>query len=148
VPASPEVLSWLISFFIVCKFWLNHHHLLVFGRHATYVMVWLNAILFMFQSFVLSPTALMGEYPTNPLPVSLFGVMTINTLLFIALQRYIMSNLVKPELLGEKATYLTPKSVVGVLSYSSGAAAAWFNLQLALVLYAITPLFFITSPRR
>ena len=31
----PKFLSWLISFPIVCKFWLNHHHLLTFARHAT-----------------------------------------------------------------------------------------------------------------
>ncbi|MGC4051485.1 MAG: TMEM175 family protein [Paludibaculum sp.] len=23
---APKFLSWLISFIIVCKFWLNHHH--------------------------------------------------------------------------------------------------------------------------
>ena len=36
-------------------------------------MVWLNSIFLMFQSFIPFPTALIGEYPTNPLAVSLFG---------------------------------------------------------------------------
>src|SRR6266571_5848164 len=70
----PKFLSWLISFIIVCKFWLNHHHLLTFARHATYGMIWLNAILLMGQSFIPFPTAMMGEHPTNPLAVSIFGV--------------------------------------------------------------------------
>lgn len=144
----PKFLSWLISFIIVCKFWLNHHRLLAFARHATYGMVWLNSIFLMFQSFIPFPTALMGEYPTNPLAVSLFGVvMTVNTLLFIALQSYIMRNLVKPEMADAKIPRLTRKSLVGVFSYLLGVAAAWFNHQLAFVLYAITPLFFITPPR-
>src|SRR5256886_11672370 len=69
----PKFLSWLISFVIVCKFWLNHHHLLTFARHATYGMVWLNSIFLMGQAFIPFPTALMGEYPTNPLAESLFG---------------------------------------------------------------------------
>jgi TMEM175 potassium channel family protein len=30
----PKLLSWLISFIIVCKFWLNHHHILGLARHA------------------------------------------------------------------------------------------------------------------
>src|SRR6266536_3969502 len=46
VDLVPKFLSWLISFVIVCKFWLNHHHLLTFARHATYGMVWLNSIFF------------------------------------------------------------------------------------------------------
>ena len=31
----PKLLNWLISFVIVCKFWLNHHHVL--GLAATTV---------------------------------------------------------------------------------------------------------------
>ncbi len=40
----PKFLSWLISFIIVCKFWLNHHHILGLARHADYGMVWLTSI--------------------------------------------------------------------------------------------------------
>ena len=35
----PKFLSWLISFIIVCKFWLNHHHVLALARHADYALV-------------------------------------------------------------------------------------------------------------
>jgi uncharacterized membrane protein len=68
-----KFLSWLISFIILCKFWLNHHHILGLARHADYGMVWLNSIFLMFQSFIPFPTAMMGEYATNPLAVSMFG---------------------------------------------------------------------------
>ena len=144
----PKFLSWLISFVIVCKFWLNHHHLLTFARHATYGMVWLNSIFLMGQAFIPFPTALMGEYPTNPLAVSLFGaVMAVNTLLFIALHSYIIGNLLKPELVSAVVPHLTRKSFVGVVSYLLGAAATLFNVHVAFVLYALTPLFFITPPQ-
>lgn len=66
----PKLLSWLISFIILAKFWLNHHHVLNMARHFNYAAVWLNAIFLMTQSFVPFPTALMGEYPENPLAVS------------------------------------------------------------------------------
>ena len=47
-------------------------------------MIGLNSIFLMGQAFISFPTALMGEYPTNALAVSLFGVvMALNTLLFI-----------------------------------------------------------------
>src|SRR5438105_9435024 len=93
VDLAPKFLSWLISFIIVCKFWLNHHHLLTFARHATYGLVWLNSIFLMAQAFIPFPTALMGEYSMNALAVGLLGiVMAANTLLFIALQSYIIRN--------------------------------------------------------
>src|SRR6266480_2436222 len=76
VDLGPKFLSWLISFIIVCKFWLNNHHLLSFTRHATYGMIWLNSVFLMGQAFIPFPTALMGEYPMNPLAVSLFGAVS------------------------------------------------------------------------
>jgi uncharacterized membrane protein len=143
----PRFVSWLISFVIVCKFWLNHHHLLAQARHATYGMVWLNSIFLMFQSLVPFPTALMGEYPGNPLAVSLFGVvMALNTLLFIALHAYILKSLLKPELVGTQDPHVIGKSFVGVVSYLLGVAAAWVNVEAAFVVYALTPLFFIVPP--
>ena len=143
----PKFLSWLISFVIVCKFWLNHHHILGLARHADYAMVWLNSIFLMFQSFVPFPTAMMGEYPTNPVAVTGFGVvMAFNTLLFVALQAYILRNLLKPELAGTQDPRFVRKSFVGVGSYLLGAAAAWFSVHLAFALYRLTPLFFIVPP--
>ena len=143
----PKFLSWLISFIIVCKFWLNHHHVLGLARHANYSMVWLNSIFLMFQSFIPFPTAMMGEYATNPLAVSLFGVvMAVNTLLFMALHAYILRHLIKPDLANAQDPHIIRKSFVGVLSYLIGAAVAWLSLHAAFLIYLLTPLFFIVPP--
>ena len=144
----PKFLSWLISFVIVCKFWLNHHHILALARSADYAMVWLNSLFLMGQSFIPFPTALMGEYAANPLAVTAFGVvMAVNTLLFIALHRYILVHLAKPELAGTEDPHVIQKSFVGVASYLVGAAVAWFSADAAFVVYLLTPLFFIVPPR-
>jgi len=143
----PKLISWMISFVIVCKFWLNHHHILSLARHADYAMVWLNSIFLMFQSFVPFPTALMGEYAANPLGVSLFGmVMAFNTLLFMVLHAYILRNLIRPELAGTQDPNIIPKSFIGVASYLAGAALAWVNVHAGFAVYALTPLFFIVPP--
>lgn len=141
----PKFLSWLISFIIVCKFWLNHHHLLRLARHADYAMVWLNSIFLMFQSLVPFPTALLGEFPQNPLAVGLFGiVMAFNTLLFMLLYSYILRNLLDPEMAGTEDPHIIRKSFIGPLSYLAGASLAWLSTELAFALYFLTPLFFIT----
>lgn len=144
----PKFLSWLISFIIICKFWLNHHHVLGLARHANYGLVWLNSIFLMCQSFVPFPTAMLGEYATNPLAVSLFGaVMAINTLLFMALHAYILRNLIKPEFADTQDPHAVRKAFVGPLSYLLGVAAAWVSVHAAFVIYLLTPLFYIT-PRQ
>jgi len=146
----PKFLSWLISFIIVCKFWLSHHHVLGLARHANYAMVWLNALFLMFQSFVPFPTALMGEYPGNPLAVAFFGiVMAFNTMLFMLLHRYVLRHLLKPEMEGTQDPHVILKSWIGVASYLLGSASAWWLVMpLAYVFYALTPLFFIVPPSR
>lgn len=143
----PKLLSWLISFIIVCKFWLNHHHILAKARHANYAMVWLNSLFLMTQSFVPFPTALMGEYPRNPLAVSVFGVvMTINTLVFMVLHRYIVRHLLKPELASQEDPQALRKSLVAPASYLAGVALAWLDVRLAFLAYMLTPLFYIVPP--
>jgi uncharacterized membrane protein len=147
VELAPKFLSWLISFVLVCKFWLNHHHVLGLARHANYAMVWLNSIFLMGQSFIPFPTALMGEYPDNHLAVSFFGcVFALNTLLFIALNAYITDNLIRPELAPLRDPHATRKAMVGPASYLAGAVAAWFSVHAAFAIYALTPLFYITPP--
>lgn len=143
----PRFLSWLISFIIVCKFWLNHHHVLGMVRHADYGLVWINSIFLMGQSFIPFPTALIGEYHDNRLAVTLFGcVFALNTGLFVALQTYIQRRLLKPELAEQQDPHGIAKSFVGIGSYLLGAAAAWASIPAAFVIYMITPWFFITPP--
>ena len=147
VELSPKFMSWLISFIIVCKFWLNHHHVLGLARHADYGLVWLNSIFLMGQAFIPFPTALMGEYARNPLAVSLFGcVFAANTLLFLGLQAYIVQRLIKPELTAEQDPRFFVKGLIGPASYLAGAAAAWLSVHAAFVIYLLTPLFYLTPP--
>ena len=37
--------------------------------------------------------------------------------------------------------------MIGPASYLLGALAAWFNVYVAYVIYALTPLFYVTPPR-
>lgn len=144
----PQFQIWLTRFVIVCKFWLNHHHIFSLVRHANYSLVWLNVIFLMCQSFIPFPTALMGEHASNPLAVSFFGyVMAINTITFIAMHRYILQHLIKPELSGLQDPLIILNSFIGVISYLIGAACAWISVDAAFGVYALTRLFFIVPPQ-
>ena len=145
IELMPKFVSWLIGFIIVCKFWLNHHHLLGLARHANYGMMWLNSLFLLGQSFIPFPTALAGEYPHNALAVSFFGlVFALNTFLFLLLNAYIRRNLLKPEPAATQDPNAVIKGLIGPASYLAGAALAWASIYAAFVVYALTPLFYIT----
>ena len=40
----PKLLSWFISFIIVCKFWLNHHHVLSLAQRRMARMLYLGSL--------------------------------------------------------------------------------------------------------
>ena len=99
------------------------------------------------QAFIPFPTALLGEYPGNPLAVSFFGcVFAVNTLLFLALQVYVVRNLIRSDLAPLQDPHGMRKAMIGPTSYLVGAAAAWLSIYAAFVIYALTPLFYITPP--
>ena len=148
VAILPKFVSWMISFIIVCKFWLNHHYLLSLARHANYGLMWLNSLFLMGQSFIPFPTALAGEYPHNALAISIFGVVfALNTILFLLLNAYIRGHLVKPDVAANLDPHAIVKGFIGPASYLVGASLAWVNIYAAFVVYALTPLFYIT-PRQ
>jgi hypothetical protein len=45
---------------------------------------------------------------------------------------------------GTEDPHVIRKSFIGPLSYLVGTGVAWFNTDLAFVVYFVTPLFFIT----
>jgi TMEM175 potassium channel family protein len=143
IELAPKFVSWLISFIIVCKFWLNHHHLLGLARHANYGMIWLNSLFLLGQSFIPFPTGLAGEYPQNAL--SFFGIVfALNTFLFLLLNAYIRRNLLKPEFAARQNPNAVTKGLIGPASYLTGTALAWMSIHTAFAVYALTPLFYIT----
>jgi hypothetical protein len=77
--------------------------------------------------------------------VSLFGcVFAVNTLLFLALQVYIVRSLLKPEFAAGQDPHFFVKGLVGPASYLAGAAAAWLSVHAAFMIYLLTPLFYLT----
>jgi hypothetical protein len=74
----------------------------------------------------------------------------VNTLLFLSLQAYIVRSLIKPELAAEQDPRFLVKGLIGPASYLAGAAAAWFSVHAAFLIYLFTPLFYLTPrpPRK
>ena len=73
--------------------------------------------------------------------------MAINTIAFIAMHRYILQHLIKPQLSGLQDPLIILKSFIGVISYLIGAACAWISVDAAFGVYALTRLFFIVPPQ-
>jgi uncharacterized membrane protein len=144
---APKFVSWVISFAIVCVIWLNHHRVLDQFRGVNNGIFWMNALLLLGVSFIPFPTALLGDYPSNPLAVSFFGVaLALMGLAFVAMRAYALTHrdLFKDGVDTQAFIAGTRRALIfGPLLYVAGAAVAWLAPVLAFAIYAFIPIYFI-----
>ncbi|OWP61502.1 hypothetical protein CDA63_19115 [Hymenobacter amundsenii] len=137
----------MVSFLMLCVVWVNHHRLLSQIGPITHAVFWLNANLLMWCSFVPFPTALLGDYLTNPLSAGVFGgVMAGMSLSFTLIRLHVQR---RPDLLtaGVDLTRFVRTSrqslFFGPLLYALGAAATLISPWLALAVFGFVPGYFI-----
>lgn len=145
----PKFSSWVISFLTICIVWVNHHRLFEMFKGINIVLFWLNVHLLLWVSFVPFPTALVGDYPRNPLAVAFYGlVMAFTGLAFFLARIYGLNN---PGLLKETVSLKTYKKgvfsalVFGFSFYLAAGALAWVSTYLSFILYFLIAIYFLFS---
>jgi uncharacterized membrane protein len=73
---APKFLSYILSFVIVCIWWVAHHHLFHILKRSDRGLLWLNSLFLLWLAFIPFPTALMGDFPGVRLPVVCYGALT------------------------------------------------------------------------
>src|SRR4029450_4449913 len=76
-PLVPVLLSYLLSFTYIGIYWTNHHHLLPAVDHVNGRILWANLHLLFWLSLVPFVTAWMGENHFERLPVAIYGVVML-----------------------------------------------------------------------
>lgn len=143
---APKVVAWMISFVTVCVIWVNHHRIFEALTAVDQWMFWLNANLLMWVSLIPFPTAMMGDYPGNPLAVSAYGAVSFMMGIAFLLIRIYMVRC-------EEITAGVPRSelkrgvrnvlLYGPTPYLIGVAMAWVHTYLAFAIYAFVSIYFI-----
>lgn len=145
----PKFLSWIISFITICIIWKNHHRLFEMLKGMNNIVFWLNVLILLCVCFVPFPTALVGDYPNNPLAAAFFGVvMACSGISFILTRIYTYKH---KYLLKEKLPLATYKRGIimaffaGPVSYLAGAALAWVHTYLSFAVYFSIAVYFVFS---
>ena len=83
---------YAISFFVLAIFWIAHHLLFHFVRHADHRMLWLNIAFLLLVTFVPFSTDLLGDQGHLLLPVMVYGANLLALGSLLALQlRYLVN---------------------------------------------------------
>src|SRR5262245_53378104 len=74
VALRPRIFAYVISFGVIGVYWLAHHQSLQLIGRLNGFLIWLNFAYLLAVSFMPFPTALLGRYPMQPIPIVIYGL--------------------------------------------------------------------------
>ena len=130
---ADELISYVISFYVIAQFWLVHHRVFrqITGQQEG--LAWWN-FAFLFTITLMPFTSdLLGKYPENPLAVDIFAVnllaASLTTQLTIAYGR--RKNLLSTETSAREARAERARMVASVSVIVLSIGIAWVNTDTA-----------------
>jgi len=134
----PQILTYILSFFIVGLYWHIHHQVAAQIKLIDEAFIWLNLVWLLFVSILPFPTALLGRYPLQPMPLTIYGI----NLIFVNVTGFIILGYFQkhpglrftPMSLAELRA-LAPIYVVVNGLYAVAIGAAWFFPWLSYAIY-------------
>lgn len=106
----PRIAAYVMSFGVIGLYWVGHHRTLHLVSKTDGVLLWLNLLYLLVVSFMPFPTALLGRYPLQPLPIVIYAVNLIAANLTGLLSvLYVMG---KPDLRNHALTINRPQLAV------------------------------------
>jgi uncharacterized membrane protein len=69
-----NIVSFVISFLVIGRYWMAHHEFFARLKAVDFRLIWINLLYLMFIAFLPFPTALLGNFFSNPLAVTIYAV--------------------------------------------------------------------------
>jgi len=126
--------DYIISFFVLCVFWLAHLRLIRRVRDVDATFTWLNLAFLLFTTFVPPLTSWIGQVPERPVAAVVYGSNLILILLCEALMwRHATRHLYNESVTDARALWQTLRRrfTVAALIILAGIVAALIEIEFA-----------------
>lgn len=134
----PQLLTYVLSFFIIGLYWHLHHQVAAQIKLIDEAFIWLNLVWLLFVSVLPFPTALLGRYPLQPVPLMIYGLnlilVNVTGFLILVYFHYHPQLRVHPMSAAELRS-IAPIYIVVNSLYAIAIAAAWFLPWLSYFIY-------------
>lgn len=145
VDSGPKFLIFLISFFVIGIFWVNHHHFFNNFNQSSWKLLWHNNFFLLWIILIPFITNFLGNNPTQALVVSIYGlVMALAVASFLMMVHYVFfrSDLVDPKITqaARKKELRRGWPALGV--YLLASALAPLNVLISLLLFVLVPIWY------
>lgn len=139
---APKFMSFLVSFFVVAIFWVNHHQLFHSLQSTDRKLLWLNNLLLFWLSFIPFPTAFVGEYPNQVIPVMLYGfaLFCAGVSFNLIVAHAAKAGLFDPSISKSVLQKGIKRGRLGPLVYLVSIIAAPFSVYISLAIFILVPI--------
>ncbi len=143
VPLIPAVVSFVLTFVVICIHWINHHFLFSHIRDVTVRLVWLNNALLLWICFLPFTTSILGDHPTDQFPIILYAADSLLAAVTFYVLRSYANRARLFSLDDESAEALGPRhSLPAVIIYVLSILLSFVNAYLALACFFAVPLLY------
>lgn len=135
----PVLLAYMLSFFFVAIYWVNHQILINQAKRVNYPILWCNIAWLFVMSFIPFTTAWIDNHPTSFAPVCLY----FTDMLFACLLFHLMVYLIACENGTAKQFRLSPRNIISIITYSLAALFGGYYPIAAYIVVALVSCWWI-----
>jgi uncharacterized membrane protein len=147
--AAPTFLAYVLSFLYVGIYWNNHHHLFTLVSSVRGAVLWANLHLLFWLSLIPFTTSWLGEHPSSPTPVAVYGVSLLTpSLAWIVLQTLLVRGEGGATSELARALGRDLKGKLSALLYLAAIGIALVAPHIAEAIYLAVALIWLTPDRR
>ena len=141
----PNFYVFALSFVVIYIIWMNHHQTFNMIIKSNRVLMLLNGLLLFFTVLIPFPTALVGEYPYQPISGLIYGlVMASMAISFLLLYWYVTKHgLVDTSIPKQIIKKGYNRALVGPIFYTTGAVCALIYLPASYIIYTLIAIYYL-----
>ena len=139
---APKLISFTVSFATIAIYWVNHHHFFSRVTHSDWKLLWANNLLLFWLTVVPFTTAVVGDHPTEPVAIFIYGVnlaLAAGSFSLMGWYVYFKGDLVSPAVTMTERRGEWRKATAGAVVYLAAAAIGLVAPPLAIAMFLILP---------
>ena len=139
---APKLISFTVSFATIAIYWVNHHHFFSRVTHSDWKLLWANNFLLFWLTVVPFTTAVVGDHPTEPVAVFIYGInLSLAAAAFALMGWYVLfkGDLVSSAVTMPERRSEFRKAGIGAVVYLAAACIGLVAPMLAVVLFLLLP---------
>jgi uncharacterized membrane protein len=149
MPLVPTFLSYVLSFFFLCLYWNQHHHLLHAATQINGSVMWANLHLLFWLSLIPFATSYMDQNSFSGTPVALYGsIMFMAGVSYYILQRALIAANAQDSLLVKVVGHKDIRAFISPILWFLGVLIANFMTWIAIAIYVFIALMWVIPDRR